>query len=155
MTASTIWFDAAHTHAAAGVFLLTPDGRIILQLRDDIPGIDNPGKITSFGGAAEPGETPVECALRELSEETGVKVEPDALRYLDAVSKLDFRGNPTACIFFTLAGIEPASLAVTEGAAIVLSPEEVARHPRTTPACKRLVAMIRFSPPPRNSSPSP
>lgn len=155
MNAPTLWFDAEHTHAAAGVFLLTQDGRIILQLRDDIPGIDNPGMITSFGGAAEPGETPVECALRELAEETGLEVAPDALRYLDTVSKRDFLGNPTACVFYTLDGIAPASLNVTEGAPIILSPEEVARDSRTTSFCKLLVAKIQFSRPPRDSSPSP
>jgi 8-oxo-dGTP pyrophosphatase MutT (NUDIX family) len=155
VSGATLWFDAAHTHAAAGVFLLTPDGRVILQLRDDIPGIDNPGMITSFGGAAEPGETPLQCALREIAEETGLRPAPDALHYLDALSKRDFRGNLTACVFYTLGGIEPASLSVTEGAPIVLSPAEVARDPRTTPFCKQLVAQIHFSPPPRDSSPSP
>ena len=32
-----VWFDAYHTHAAAGVFLLTDDRRLVLQLRDDKP----------------------------------------------------------------------------------------------------------------------
>jgi 8-oxo-dGTP diphosphatase len=138
----TIWFDEAHTHAAAGVVLLASDGRLILQLRDDIPTIDNPGGITPFGGAAEPGETPPQCAVRELEEETGLRVEPGALQYLDEVSKLDFRGNNTACVFYLLCDVDPASLAVTEGTAIVLTPNEVAVDSRATPFCRRLAGLI-------------
>lgn len=138
----TLWFDATHAHAAAGVMLLTPDGRLILQLRDDIPTIDNPGGITPFGGAAEPGETPPQCAARELEEETGLRVDPAALQYLAEVSKLDFRGNNTACVFYLLRDVDPASLAVTEGTAIILTPNEVAVDSRTTPFCRRLAALI-------------
>src|ERR1700750_3098800 len=83
----TLWFDATHTHAAASVMMLTRDGRLILQLRDDIPNIDNPGMITSFGGSAEIGETPIACALRELAEQTGLGADPTALCLLGAISK--------------------------------------------------------------------
>jgi 8-oxo-dGTP pyrophosphatase MutT (NUDIX family) len=138
----TLWFDATHTHAAAGVVLLTRDGRLILQLRDEIPTIDNPGGITPFGGSAEPGETPPQCAARELEEETGLKVDPAALRYLGEVSKLDFRGNRTACVFYLMEGIDPAALRVTEGRPILMTPKEVAADPRPTPFCKELAARI-------------
>ena len=139
----SLWFDARHTHAAAGVVLLTPEGKAILQLRDDIPGIDNPGGITPFGGAAERNETPVQCALREVEEETGLRLDPAALRFLGETSKLDRAGNRTACVFFLLEGVDPATLRVTEGTAIVLSPEEVAADPRPTPFCRQLMARIR------------
>jgi len=148
VTAATLWFDAEHTHAAAGIFLTTPDGRVILQLRDDIPDIDHPGKITCFGGAAEPHETPVDCALRELEEETGIKAPPGALRFLATVSKLDFRGNRTACVFYTMTGVDPASLHVTEGKAVVLSPAEVAKEPKVTQSCRELLALIADLPQP-------
>ena len=138
----TLWFDATHTHAAAGVMMLTRDGRLILQLRDDIPGIDNPGRITPFGGAAEYGETPVECALRELAEETGLSVDPASMRYLAEMSKVDFRGNNTACVFYLLCNVDPASLTVTEGTAIVRSLEEIEADPRATPFCRKLAALI-------------
>jgi 8-oxo-dGTP pyrophosphatase MutT (NUDIX family) len=138
----TLWFDAKHTHAAAGVVLVARDGRLILQLRDDIPEIDNPGKITPFGGSAERGETPVECALRELAEETGLQADPTELRLLDTVSKRDFRGNNTACVFYVLRNIDPASLKITEGTAIVLSFAQAAADPRLTPTCRSMTAML-------------
>jgi 8-oxo-dGTP diphosphatase len=138
----TLWFDAEHTHAAASVMMVTRDGRLILQLRDDIPDIDNPRMITSFGGAAEDGEAPVECALRELAEETGLKADAAALRLLGTASKRDFRGNNTACVFYELRDVDPASLAITEGTAIVLSLEEIAADARVTPLCREMAARI-------------
>jgi 8-oxo-dGTP pyrophosphatase MutT (NUDIX family) len=137
-----LWFDAEHSHAAAGVFLLTPDGRVVLQLRDDIPGIDNPGRITTFGGAARPGESPIACARRELAEETGLRPAGEKLLYLDAVSRTDFRGHRIACVFYTLRGVEPATLAVTEGAAIVLTRRQIETDPRLTVTCRAMAARM-------------
>src|SRR5262249_37475556 len=94
----TIWFDAQHTHAAACVLLVTADRRLILQLRDDIPTIDNPGMITPFGGGAEAGETPKICALRELAEETGLHANPERLHFIGEASLVDRLGNKVACI---------------------------------------------------------
>jgi 8-oxo-dGTP pyrophosphatase MutT (NUDIX family) len=139
----TLWFDAEHSHAAAGVVLLTPDGRAVLQLRDDIPTIDNPGRITPFGGAAERHETPRECAVRELAEETGLRAEPAALRFLGEASKPDSRGNRTACVYFILAGIDPATLRVTEGRPVVMAIDDARNDPRPTAFCKALMAKIR------------
>jgi 8-oxo-dGTP pyrophosphatase MutT (NUDIX family) len=139
---STLWFDSEHTHAAAGVIMVTRDGRLILQLRDNIPGIDNPGMITSFGGSAERGETPVACALRELAEETGLKAHAAALHPLGSASRRDFRGNNTACVFYELRDVDPAALTITEGTAIVLSAEDIASDARVTPLCREMTTRI-------------
>ncbi len=53
-----------------GILLETPNKDLIFQHRDDIPNIINPGKVCTFGGHSEGEETPVECALRELEEES-------------------------------------------------------------------------------------
>lgn len=142
MSGPEYWFDDQHTHAAAGVFLLTVDRRLVLQLRDDKPDIHHPGRITAFGGGAEPGETPSACALRELAEETGIRARAEDLLRLGAVSKVDFRGHATASVFFLLTGVDPAPLAITEGTMILLSFAEAASDPRLTENCRIMAAKI-------------
>jgi 8-oxo-dGTP pyrophosphatase MutT (NUDIX family) len=53
---------------AAGM-IVAPDGRLLLQHRDDKPGIINPGKWATFGGHIEPYETPEDGFVREIEEE--------------------------------------------------------------------------------------
>lgn len=68
-------------HHYAGVILVTESGRVIGQLRDDKPGIDNPGNIGPFGGSVEGSETFLEAAYRELvEEETNLVLQPKDLR---------------------------------------------------------------------------
>lgn len=55
----------------SGVIVLTADGRVVLQLRDFRTNC-NPGMLSVFGGDSKRGETAIDCARRELSEETGV-----------------------------------------------------------------------------------
>jgi len=51
------------------IAILYREGKFLLQLRDDIPGIAHPGKWAFFGGHIEPGETPEAAVKRELAEE--------------------------------------------------------------------------------------
>src|SRR6185295_2616156 len=53
-----------------GVVLLRGDGAALMQLRDDKPGIADPGVWCFPGGHSEPGESREVCALREFFEET-------------------------------------------------------------------------------------
>jgi len=57
--------------------ILTTDNTFLLQLRENIPTIDEPGKIGLFGGSAKEGETFDECIKRELIEE----LELDITKY--------------------------------------------------------------------------
>ncbi len=67
------------THVSAGVILVDPQGRVLLQLRDDRPDIMFPGHWGITGGAAEDGETPEQAALREVREETGLDLAAGAI----------------------------------------------------------------------------
>ncbi len=60
--------------AAAAVIVLD-DGRYLLQLRDDKPGIFFPGHWGLFGGGVEPGERPADALRRELREELDLDVD--------------------------------------------------------------------------------
>jgi len=57
-------------HQVVGVVLLRDDGAALLQHRDDISTISDPGLWVFPGGHVEWGETPRECAAREMEEET-------------------------------------------------------------------------------------
>lgn len=56
----------------ASAAVLNSKGGILLQLRSDVPIWALPG------GKVEDGETPAEAAVREVFEETGLKVKPQA-----------------------------------------------------------------------------
>jgi 8-oxo-dGTP pyrophosphatase MutT (NUDIX family) len=64
-------------HAAAAI-ILCDDGRYLLQLRDDIPGIFYPGFWGCFGGAISKSETAAQAIRRELSEELELSAAPSA-----------------------------------------------------------------------------
>ncbi|MBW4492645.1 MAG: NUDIX hydrolase [Oscillatoria princeps RMCB-10] len=53
------------------IAILYRDGKFLLQLRDNIPGILYPGHWAFFGGHMEPDETPEVAVQRELLEEIG------------------------------------------------------------------------------------
>ena len=52
--------------------LISTDGRLLFQLRDNILDIPDPGKLDFFGGGREGDESFLECVVREVHEETGV-----------------------------------------------------------------------------------
>lgn len=54
--------------------ILYREGKFLMQLRDDIPGIVYPGVWGLFGGHVEPGETPEMAVKRELIEEIGYEI---------------------------------------------------------------------------------
>jgi 8-oxo-dGTP pyrophosphatase MutT (NUDIX family) len=63
----------------APALLVLPDGRYLMQLRDDKPGLFLPGHWACFGGSVDPGESGEAAVRRELREElefTARAVEP-------------------------------------------------------------------------------
>jgi 8-oxo-dGTP diphosphatase len=62
-----------------GVVLEDTQGRIALQLRDDLPGVVNPGMWSIFGGKIEEGENPEQAVIREMKEELSIDLVPAKL----------------------------------------------------------------------------
>lgn len=58
----------------AGVALVDPRGRVLMQERDEHAALD-PERWGFPGGGVEPGETWKDAAYRELAEETGVALD--------------------------------------------------------------------------------
>ena len=74
--------------AKALIFL---GARFPVILRDDIPTIPDPGRFDLPGGGRDPGESAVDCVLREACEELSLKLSPADLHYARAY--LDPKGR--------------------------------------------------------------
>jgi 8-oxo-dGTP diphosphatase len=68
--------------AGCQAVLVDAAGRILLQLRDDIPTIPFPGMWAIPGGMLEPPETPLACIVREIAEELDVEMAPADVTHL-------------------------------------------------------------------------
>lgn len=63
----------------AGVRVIVTDGVHVLLFVDTDPGVPGSRWYVTPGGGIDPGETPLDAAVRELAEETGLVVEASAL----------------------------------------------------------------------------
>jgi 8-oxo-dGTP pyrophosphatase MutT (NUDIX family) len=63
----------------ARVLLTNPKGEVFLLLTHFDPEVGLPPRWITPGGGIDEGETPIEAAVRELWEETGVAVSQEAL----------------------------------------------------------------------------
>lgn len=62
-----------------GVRVVVSDGTSVLLMRDTDPGVAGSAWWITPGGGIDPGEDERAAAVRELAEETGLRVEPEAL----------------------------------------------------------------------------
>ena len=106
-------------HHYAGVILVTESGKLVGQRRDNIPNIDNPGKIGTFGGTIEPDEDPRQAAWRELTqEETNLSFELSGMEPLfEDVAWRELTNEWEARHFFVarITDTDLASMKVYEG----------------------------------------
>ncbi len=75
----------------ASVCFLYEDGKILLAFKTDKIGKDC---WNGYGGGIEPGETPEECAIRELFEESGKNVVA-LTEDLKKIAEVDFHNTKT------------------------------------------------------------
>src|ERR1700733_4323391 len=90
--------------------------RLLLQQRDDIPGILYPGAIGLFGGHREGDETFLACAVREIHEELSYYVPPERFDFLTRFEGADPE-NPAGTVhaeFFIVRGLRICDFKVTE-----------------------------------------
>lgn len=112
-------------YISAGIILLDPEGRVLLQLRDDRPDIMFPNHWGITGGAGREGESPAEIARREVREETGLDV--DHASFFRTYTFPDEHGDREVHIFFAPAAAASGIMRVGEGRALrFFAPAELA-----------------------------
>lgn len=108
-------------HANAEILLVRSDGALILQVRDDKPGITNPGFVSSFGGHIEPGEQPIDAAVREINEETNLNLNSNDLTFYKKARKTKaIHGEDWDVYYFIAKDIDETGLKVYEGQGFVV-----------------------------------
>ncbi|TRD22169.1 NUDIX domain-containing protein [Palleronia caenipelagi] len=111
-------------------------GQIVTLLRDDRADIPFPGLWDLPGGGREGNETPLETALRETREETGLRVSPNLVRY-----RREYRSASGPAVFFGADLYAPPMLRKgSEGQALRLMPlGAFVSHPDGIPHFQALV----------------
>lgn len=121
---------------AAAALLVLPGERYLMQRRDDRPDIFYPGHWCCFGGAMNPGESPLETLRRELHEELELNM-PAAIEF----GKFEFELAPNGRMRFFRAFYEVrlsdemlAGLKLHEGAEMrAFDAEDLLRNHRVAP----------------------
>ena len=107
------------------IAILYRDGKFLMQLRDDIPGIAYPGHWAFFGGHIEPDEAPEDALKRELLEEIGYV--PDSPLFFGYYAE----NNVLRHIFHAPLTVELDRLILGEGWDMgLLTPEEISAGER-------------------------
>jgi 8-oxo-dGTP diphosphatase len=138
---------APHRTIAAAV-IIDGWGRLLLQLRDDIPTIRYPGKLGLFGGHRQGDETPLECVVREVHEELTYYIPPGRFSFLATREDVDSEviGGTMRADFFVVRDVPTHELAITEGTLVVAALREVGAidHKLTPNARFALKAFLRL-----------
>lgn len=109
----------------AGAILVGSCGRLLLQQRDDIPGILYAGLVGLFGGHKEGDETPIETVRREIEEETGLAFEARRFQPLVDFAVAYPGGGGVKGVYYVLRDVAIGDAVVTEGSALVATRAEL------------------------------
>jgi ADP-ribose pyrophosphatase YjhB (NUDIX family) len=118
------------------LLIVTEDGGLLLHHRDDKPGIPNPDCWAGFGGAVEDGETVEDAVLREVLEETGLRIA-DPIFLTEAV---DHEGDGRAVsLFYIVGGVRLVDIDLQEGAGVGVHRVEGLPDLKITPFVRRAI----------------
>ncbi|OEJ35129.1 NUDIX domain-containing protein [Streptomyces subrutilus] len=115
------------------------DGRYLLHLRDDVPGIWEPGSWALLGGGREPQDGSLEATVRrELAEEAGLEVPVLAPFATESATGTDGMSVPVQ-VFAGQWNGDPAELTLTEGVMLAWFSLETMPRLRLSPSTLALV----------------
>jgi 8-oxo-dGTP diphosphatase len=129
---------SSHREIACAI-LIDTFGRLLLQRRDNIPGILFPGRIGLFGGHREGSETFLQCVVREIHEETSYYVPPERFAHLARHEGVDpeVDNGTVRSEYFVAREIPVDDLVITEGALLIANQNELAAiESQFTPALR-------------------
>jgi len=130
--------DDAQIRGTAAL-LVSNDGHYLLHLRDNIPGICDPGTWSLIGGYRKPGEAPEETIHRELAEEASLSIPDLAPFTLIRSTAADGRPGAFIQIFRGRWNGNPADLPITEGIMFHWFAPEVVPRLRTSPWARTVI----------------
>jgi 8-oxo-dGTP diphosphatase len=101
----------------ANAILFDTNGQLLLQLRDDVPHIRDPGKIGLFGGRREGNESFLDCIVREIHEEISYYLAPTRFERIGRWDSPDFAfpGHNFRGEIFLAREVPVDRLTITEG----------------------------------------
>ncbi len=106
-----------YDYSYSGILLRTRQGALILQRRDKGARIANSGRISVFGGRNKRRESAIECAIRELQEETGINKNESDFVLLKRYGAPDENGRWVDCSYFVVE-VEVNEVDIKEGQGI-------------------------------------
>jgi 8-oxo-dGTP diphosphatase len=111
----------------AAAILFDSFGRLLLQLRDNIPNILYPGKIALFGGHREGDESFLNCVVREVHEELSYYLPPEQFRPIARRigPDLEVPGGAIHAEFFVASDVPVEEVTVTEGTLKIVAVDEL------------------------------
>jgi 8-oxo-dGTP pyrophosphatase MutT (NUDIX family) len=109
----------------AAAILVSVCGRLLLQQRDDIPGILYPGLIGLFGGHRESPESFLECVQREVQEEIGYQLALTSIEPFFQSTVHYANGFTVITGFFIGRDVPTERLRVTEGKLVLVKTDEL------------------------------
>jgi|SRR5687768_906964 8-oxo-dGTP pyrophosphatase MutT (NUDIX family) len=111
----------------AAALLIDVNGNLLLQRRDNIPDIIQPGKVGLFGGHREGEETFLECVVREIAEEISQHIPAERFQHLFSLDGADPEkpGGHLRGEFFVAYDIPTDALVITEGKLLIVLPDAI------------------------------
>lgn len=119
-------FERAHTGYVLVIATCPDSGKVLLVTKRRPTW--QAGRLNYPGGKIETDETPLEAAVREMSEETGVVLQPQDLRLLALVTRAD---QYEMFVFFASSPLVGCACTQTDEPVVLLHRDEVARLDQT------------------------
>lgn len=130
---------------SVNAILISLEGNIILQKRDNNPRIVNPGMLCLFGGTVNVGESKTDALKRELMEELELEIESKSIRFFKTYKKtIRTDGVNKICFIYVLNNIDTKKLVLHEGETIVVLNKRQVRSNQNNISRISLIALQEY-----------